>query len=59
MDRATAIPDPLIDEVRARRRALFQACGGELIAFFERLKRAESERADRNTRPTQTTRPAK
>lgn len=42
MDRATAIPDPLIDEVRARRRALFQACGGELIAFFERLKRAES-----------------
>lgn len=39
--------DPMVDEVRATRRRIFEECGNDLKRFFDRLKAAESNDEDR------------
>ena len=39
--------DPLIDEVRARRRELFAACDNDLRKLAERIQRCEAEHPEK------------
>ncbi len=40
-------PDPLIDEVRARRRHLLESCGGSLEELFKRARRKQAEHPEK------------
>ena len=40
-------PDPLIDEVRQRRRDLFEDCGNDLHKLAEAIRRLEAEHPER------------
>ena len=39
--------DPIVDEVRAARQKIFDACGGDLNKLLDRLKEAEAQHKDR------------
>lgn len=39
--------DPIVDEVHATRRRIFEECGNDLKRLFDRLKAAESNDEDR------------
>jgi hypothetical protein len=43
--------DPLIDEVRAIRRAIWEEDGGDLARHFERLKEVERQHRERVVAP--------
>lgn len=49
-------PDPLIDEVRQRRRELFESCGCDLDELAKRIRECEAQHPDKVGDPR--TRPA-
>ena len=44
--------DPLIDEVRAIRKAISEECQNDLGKLYERLQKVESQHADRVVKPS-------
>ena len=48
---APSAPDPLIDEVRQRRRDLFEACGRDLARLAELIRAREAEHPDKVSDP--------
>jgi len=59
VEKARPAPDPLIDEVRARRREVFEDCGRDLDKLAEAIRRIEAEHpekvVDRRKAPVQRT----
>ncbi len=49
--KAKAKPDPLIDEVRAVREAIFDECGRDMDRLCERLRQIEEENRSRVSAP--------
>ena len=48
---APSAPDPLIDEVRQRRRDLFEACGRDLAKLAELIRAREREHPNKVSDP--------
>lgn len=46
-----ALPDPLIDEVRAIRRAILEECGNDLAKLVDRLREIERQHPERVVQP--------
>ena len=49
----TALPDPLIDEVRAIRRAILEECDNDLDKLVEQLREIERQHPERVVTPGQ------
>ena len=49
----TRLPDPLIDEVRAIRRAIFEECDNDLDKLVEQLRELERQHPERVVTPEQ------
>jgi hypothetical protein len=49
--KAKAKPDPLIDEVRAVREAIFDECGRDIDRLCQRLRQIEKENSSRVSAP--------
>lgn len=49
----TRLPDPLIDEVRAIRRAIFEECDNDLDTLVEQLRELERQHPERVVTPEQ------
>ena len=45
-------PDPLVDEVREVRRAIFEECGNDLDRLFAFLRQVQDQHASRVVRET-------
>jgi len=42
-DKTKSYPDPLIDEVRERRREIWEECGQDFEKLLERIQRLQAE----------------